>query len=227
MGLAPFSIGAQVSCSDGICGKLARVIVDPVARALTHLVVEHKHHRGLGRLVPIELVETNGEQVHLHCTTAQFEQLDDAEETHFLPVGKDDWGYGPGHTMAWPYYGLGLAGGMGMGRAGSMGVGGMLLGVENAPHPVVSDRVPLGEVEVRRGDKVHASDGEIGSVQGLVIEQQDHHVTHVLHHEGHLGGRKQVAIPVGAWTRVSDWIGVELTRKQVQDLPPVDLSSSP
>lgn len=64
--------------------------------------------------------------------------------------------------------GMGMAGGMSM--AGGMGVGGMLGGVENAPQLVVSDRVPLGEVQVRRGDKVHASDGEIGSVQGLVID---------------------------------------------------------
>lgn len=103
----------------------------------------------------------------------------------------------------------------------------MLGGGEVAPQPVVSDRVPLGEVQIRRGDKVHASDGEIGSVQGLVIDSRDHHVTHVLLQEGHLWGRKQVAIPIGAVTSVTDGIRAELTQQQVQDLPPVDLSSSP
>lgn len=229
---AQFSIGADVSCSDGVCGELARVIVDPVARALTHLVVKPKHHRGLGRLVPVELVEPNGEQIRLRCTTAQFEQLEDAQETHFLPISSDQWGYGPGHALAWPYYGAGLAGGMGgMGMVGGMGMaggmGGMLLGVEHAHQPVVSDRVPLGEVEIQRGDTVHASDGEIGSVQGLVIGPQDRHVTHVLLQEGHLWGRKQVAIPIGAVTSVTDGILVQLTKQQVHDLPAVDLSLSP
>lgn len=28
-----FTIGAETSCSDGKCGKVSRVVVDPVARA--------------------------------------------------------------------------------------------------------------------------------------------------------------------------------------------------
>jgi sporulation protein YlmC with PRC-barrel domain len=74
---------------------------------------------------------------------------------------------------------------------------------------------------------VHATDGEIGSVQGLVIDPKDHHVTHVLLKEGHLWGRKQVAIPIGAASRVSDEVRVGMTRQQVEDLPPVDLGSIP
>lgn len=224
-----FVIGTQVSCSDGVCGELTRVIVDPVARALTHLVVAPKHHRGLGRLVPVELLEANGDPVRLRCTRAQFEQLEDAQETHFLPVSGDQWGYGPGGAWAWPYYGSGLAGGMGVGGMGrtvsGIGAGGMLGGVE--PQSVVSDRVPPGEVEIRRGDKVHASDGEIGAVQGLVTDPPGHHVTHVLLQEGHLWGRKQVAIPIGAVTSVTDGMRVKLTKQEVRDLPPVELSSSP
>jgi hypothetical protein len=38
-----FAIGRDVSCSDGLSGELSRVVVDPVARELTHLVVEPKH----------------------------------------------------------------------------------------------------------------------------------------------------------------------------------------
>jgi hypothetical protein len=49
---------------------------------------------------------------------------------------------------------------------------------------------PLNEVEVRRGEHVHATDGDIGRVQGLVIDPSDHHVTHVLLQEGHLWGRR-------------------------------------
>ena len=37
---ATFTIGAAAVCSDGPCGAVSRVVVDPVARELTHLVVE-------------------------------------------------------------------------------------------------------------------------------------------------------------------------------------------
>jgi hypothetical protein len=34
-----FITGSSVSCSDGPCGELTRVVVDPAARTVTHLVV--------------------------------------------------------------------------------------------------------------------------------------------------------------------------------------------
>jgi hypothetical protein len=212
-----FRIGAQVCCSDGVCGDLRRVVIDPVARTLTHLVVEPKRRHGLGRLVPIELVDRNGKQVHLRCRRARFDQLDDAEETQFLPVSSYAWGYGTGQVSSWPYYGLVADGG---GVSGGSGL-------ENAPHAIVSDRGPLGEVEVRRGDKVYARDGGIGSVQGLVVDPRDHHVTHVLLQEGHLWDRQQVTVPIGAVTSVLDGIHVKLTKQEVHDLPPVNLRMSP
>jgi sporulation protein YlmC with PRC-barrel domain len=88
---------------------------------------------------------------------------------------------------------------------------------------VTYDNVPLDEVEVRRGEHVHAADGDIGRVQGLVIDASNHHVTHVLLQEGHLYGRKEVAIPISAVTGVDDGIQLSITKQQVQDLPPVDV----
>ena len=41
-GPTEFTIGSEVCSSDGPCGELARVVIDPVARALTHLVVGPK-----------------------------------------------------------------------------------------------------------------------------------------------------------------------------------------
>ena len=207
-----FTIGVEASCTDGVCGEVIRVVVDPVARTVTHLVVEPKHRQGLGRLVPLDLVDTTPEEVRLRCTTAVFEQLDAAEETQFLPGSSGYGGYGPGQMLSWPYYGLG------MGMAGGMG-----MGVGGVPQSVTYDTVPLGEVAVRRGEQVHATDGDIGRVQGLVIDPRDHHVTHVLLQEGHLWGRKEVAIPIGAVTGVNDGIRLNITKQEVQDLPSVDI----
>ena len=41
-----FTIGAGASCTDGVCGQVTRVVVDPLTRAVTHLVVEPKHRSG-------------------------------------------------------------------------------------------------------------------------------------------------------------------------------------
>lgn len=210
-----FTIGNDVSCSDGICGELTRVVVDPVAQTLTHLVVDPKHGQKMARLVPVDLVESAEQTIQLRCTTAEFDALEHAEETRFLPGATGQWGYEQGQMISLPYYGLGI---------GGMGVGGMGLGSMNAsPQAITRDRVPVGEVGVRRGEQVHATDGDIGRVQGLVVDRADHHVTHVLLEEGHLWGKKEVAIPIGAVTGVEDGVRLSITKDEVGALPPVEL----
>lgn len=234
-GTAQFTIGTAVAGSDGDIGKLTRVVVDPIARAVTHLVVEPRHLEGLSRLVPVGLVDAvTPEQVRLGIGSDAFERLDPGEETQFLPLSPHpaaspgsagppgpagDQEYGPGEALSWPYYSLALES-RGFGP-GSLGVAGGI------PLAVTYDKVPLGEVAIRRGEHVHATDGEIGRVQGLVIDTSDQHVTHVLLQEGHLWGRKEVAIPVSAVARVEDGIWLKISKQDVQNLPPVGITHPP
>ena len=186
-----FAMGATASCVDGPGGKVSRVIIDPATETVTHLVIEPKHRFGVGRLVPLDLVETTAGDIRLRCTVEEFGALEPAQETELV----DD-------------------------VTGSLGLGGL-----NTPPPVpviIQDVVPLGEADVDRGEPVHALDGEIGRVQGFLVDPNDHRVTHVLLEEGHLWGRKKVSIPVSAVTGVENGIQLSLTRKQVEDLPPAD-----
>jgi sporulation protein YlmC with PRC-barrel domain len=205
-----YEIGATVSCSDGACGELVRVVLNPVARTITHLVVEPTHRQGQERLVPVDLVDAGAREIRLRCSASEFDKLEYAEETHFFSEGGEDLGYGNGEVSIWPYYGLGTE------------IGG---GIGQGPRAYFTSRVPAGEVEVRRGEQVHATDGDIGRVQGLVIDPSDHHVTHVLLQEGHLWGKKEVAIPMGSVRAVDpEGVHLELTRDEVRDLPPVALA---
>ena len=217
-----FRIGSEVACSDGVCGELRRVVVDPVARAVTHLVVEPRHRAGPARLVPVDLVESAANDIVLRCTTPEFDALPSAEETQFLPGTGDEWGYGPQDTLALPFYSLGGTDGGPLGPIGPIGP----VGVGVGPQAFTFDRVPVGEVEVRRGEHVHATDGAIGRVRGLVIDPRDHHVTHVLLDEGHLWGQKRVAIPIGAVTGVEDGVRLNLSKDEVRELPAVDLAEN-
>lgn len=210
-----FMIGAEASCTDGACGRVTRVVLDPIARALTHVVIAPPHRPGLGRLVPLDLIDASAEVIRLRCTLAEFEQLDSAEETQFLRGPSNYDVYSPEHIISWPYYGLGSAGG----AIGEV--------YPEAVQTVTYDAVPLGEVEIRRGDHVHATDGSIGRVEGLVVESGSGHVTHVLLQEGHLWGRKEVAIPIKAVDHVGDLaIHLSITKQEVGDLPPVSIDRS-
>ncbi len=199
-----FTIGTSVRCRDGDCGQLIRIVVNPVAREVTQIVVEPKHRSGLGRLVPLPLVVSSTDTIELSCTLAEFEELEFAEETRFLPGTELLPGYGSSQVLSLPYFGLGV-------------------GNVAAP-PVTIDTLPLGEVAVRRDEVVHATDGEIGRVEGLVIATATNHVTHILLQEGHLWGRKKVAIPIGAVAGIDvGGLRLKVTKKEVEGLPPVDV----
>ena len=91
---AAFTIGARASCSDGSCGEVRRLIIDPATDAVTHLVIQPGHRGEAGRLVPVHLVETAAGEIRLRCTLAQFDQLDYAEEFDLVegPMpGNDDF----------------------------------------------------------------------------------------------------------------------------------------
>jgi hypothetical protein len=188
-----FLIGAAASCSDGPVGEVRRIIFDPATRTVTHLVVEAKHHEQPGRLVPVDLVETTAEDILLRCTIAEFGRLDPAEEADMVE--------GRGAGIPNP-------------------AGRTPMGVSRPARVTVEDVVPVGEEEVRPGDRVHALDGEIGQVHGFLVDP-DHQVTHVLLREGHFWGRREVAIPISAVTGAEGGIRLNLTKQQIENLPPV------
>jgi sporulation protein YlmC with PRC-barrel domain len=196
-----FTIGAEVSCADGPCGRLTRVVIDPVAMVVTHLTVDPRHGHEPARLVPLALVESAAGEIRLRCGAAEFDRLAPAEESRFIAGDADVPDYRTTDVVFWPHYSY-------RGARGYLDT---------------AETIPPGELEVKRGEDVHATDGHIGRVDGLVIDPDSHHVTHVLLQEGHLWGRKEVAIPVSAVRRVADRIEVSLPKQQVQELPPVDV----
>ena len=208
----PFAIGADARCADGVCGKVTHVVVDPVKRTVTHLVVEPRHRPGLGRLVPLDLVDAATlKEVRLHCTRAEFDQLGFAEDTDFAPRASLDQysGYSAEQMLMLPYY-------------SPIGGEDMPQTREDEPTGAYGSLAP-GEVDVRRNERVYATDGEIGRVEGLVVESGSHHVSHVLLQEGHLFGRREVAIPIGAVTGVVDGVQLNITKQQAESLPLVNI----
>jgi hypothetical protein len=198
-----FTIGTEASCSDEAVGRVSRLIVDPLAEKVTHLVVEPEHSEtpagsSLSTSSTVRQARSGSAALRLSSrSSAPRRRL----SSYRSASGYEGFGRGPGLVGYWPYYRLG---------------GGTLAQV------VTRDTVPLGEVDVRRGHYVNATGGDSGRVQVLVIDPS-RHVTHVLIQEGHLWGRKEVAIRVDAVASASDGIQLTIAKHQVQDLKPVDI----
>lgn len=199
----PFTIGADARCADGACGQVSRIIVNPVTREVTHLAVDPTYRRGPGRLVPVDLVDAATGQIRLRCTLAEFQALRPDQEGGGAP-DLDPTGGNPSNQVRW--------------------VLGPMHDPGDAGQGITVDYVPSGEVDIRRELIACATDGEIGRVQGLIVEPGGHRITHVLLQEGHLRGRRQVAIPIGAVTKIGALlIHLSLTKHQVKELPPADM----
>jgi hypothetical protein len=199
--LFEIDIGARVTCADGPCGAIGAVVIDPVARAVTHLVVVPAGAPGLARLVPIALVSPQTGAIRLSCTRAAWFRLPYVEETELVPA--EVFGYEPG-DWAWPY-----------------------VEVEDATVPVEYDALPPREVELRRGARVHAADGALGRVDGFVVHPENGSMTQVLLRVGRLWQRRTVALPVDSLRVDDEGVHVALSRREITSLPPASLRAAP
>ena len=70
--------------------------------------------------------------------------------------------------------------------------------------------------------KVRASDGQIGLVGGLISDESGETVTHLILQEGHLWGKKEVALALSAVDRVEgDVVYLKLDKKAIERLPTI------
>lgn len=199
-------IGTDAVCSDGYRGEVQGVVIDPASGTVTHVVVEPKGRSGLARLVPFDLADMQPGQLALRCSQTEFKNLDAAEETlaEFVP------GYPVPVQLLPP----------GWRDAGGPTVAGG--SIPRIPEQEIIDIVPPGEVAERRGDHVHATDGDVGEVHALRVDPRSRQVTHVLLREGPVWARKEVAIPFGQVSGFDGGLQLTMTRQQVRDLPRVD-----
>jgi sporulation protein YlmC with PRC-barrel domain len=208
-------LGSRVRCTDGVFGELADVVVDPTTRRVTHLVVCPRHRPEDARLVPIARANPDAatSEVQLDATVEEIGRLEALRESAYLridefPAQDPDWDVGIEESFALPYF---------TADDGFSGVP-----VESDPHVMVQyDRVPKGDVEIRRASTVTSADGHVvGHVDGLMVDLT--HVTHVVLKHGHLWGKREVAIPIPDVAKVeSDNVVLKLSRDAVGALSPV------
>jgi len=204
-------LDGHVETSDGARGTLADVIIDPVRRAVTHVVVRAGDPDPTARLVPLALVSVDAAwKCTLSCTTAEFEQLEAVQGYAYLPVDERpapdaDWDVGVEDVVMMPSY-----------QGADLGV----YTAEIDPNVGVTyDRVPKGEVEIRRTSVVASSDEhELGAVDAVVVE--DGRITHVVVEKGHLWWHRAVSVPIeSVATLETNAIGLSLGKAEFGKLP--------
>ena len=82
------------------------------------------------------------------------------------------------------------------------------------------DTVPKGEVEIRRASSVVTADERYaGDVDGFIVDERGD-ISHFVLERGHLWGRREITVPIGAVTKVeSDTVTVGLSVEEIDKLP--------
>lgn len=200
-------VDARVECTDGPCGKSLGVIGERGTRILTHFVVEDETlpYPPYQRLVSVEhVVETTRDLIRLGCTKAEVGDMDPFIRTRYIQKKKQDYSL--------------YEGGEGASDNAST-VGGSYTKQEET-------LIPEGELGVSGGTRVEATDGHVGHVSELLMDEGTGQLTHVVLEEGHLWGKKEVTLPASAVDRVEgDTMYLNLDKAAVHSLPAVPVKS--
>ena len=210
------SLGAPVYGVDGEIGVLADLVVDPRSRRVTHLVVEPRHHAALARLVPIELAiheDTDDARLKLLCSAQELRRLPEVHELSYdrlynLPVEDPDWDVGIAEVLALP---------------GDDGPGLLPEQPVMSPPPLIYDRIPKGEAELRRGSPVITADGRrVGRVAELVAGEGDR-ITALVVRRRWLQRPRRLTIPAGAVASVeTDVVRLRVAKRELNATPGVE-----
>ncbi len=196
---------AQVECTDGVCGRSAYVLINPVIDKVTHLVVR-EDASSIEYIVPVDLLDkTIADKIQLRCNKAELKKMPPFIKTTFIEEKVPDMKYnypgglyGGGSYFYLPY-----------------------VATERTEYKATEhQQIPPGELAVRRGTRVEATNGFIGKVDEFVVNPENSHITHLVMREGHLWGKKDVTIPVSEIRDThDDTVFLKLDKHQIEALP--------
>jgi hypothetical protein len=199
-------LNAQIECTDGMCGHSVCVLINPLNDQVTHVVVEEASFPNTEYMVPVDIIsETIADTIRLHCSKAEMEKMDLFLKTKVIEVKapENSFWYSSGSYGLGSYYYLPYV------------TPGMIMQM-----PMEQPQIPPGEMAVRRGTLVHATDGDVGKVDEFVVNPENGHITHLVMREGHLWGKKDVIIPVSAMGESrEDTVFLKLDKHQIESLP--------
>jgi sporulation protein YlmC with PRC-barrel domain len=200
-------LNVQVECTDGAYGHSVFVLINPIIDQVTHLVVKEDSSPNKEYIVPVDFVtETKADTIRLRCSKAELEKMEPFIKTTVieekLPKGVSVGMYGTGLYYI-PY----------------------VTTEKTVYESVENQQIPPGELAVRRGTRVEATDGDVGHVDEFVINPENGHITHLVLREGHPWGKKDVIIPVSAVGNTrEDTVFLKIDKHQIESLPTFPLN---
>lgn len=193
-------LDVDVQCADGRCGRSTYIILNPATEQVTHFVVRERQAPHEERSVPVGwITNSTPDVILLDRTKAELAELAPFEQTEYVQTDIPQYATDPKLTMLWPY----------------------VVPVKRMVDEKVK-RIPPGELAVRRGARVRATDGRVGHVDEFIVGPKSGNITHLVMRERNLLGQKEVCIPLANIDRIEeDTVFLKLDKKSVRALPAI------
>jgi sporulation protein YlmC with PRC-barrel domain len=187
-------INARLMCTDGLCGRVMAIIVEPDTDQVTHLVVRTRHFPAMEVLVPLGVVtKVSDDAVQIDRSSAKLAHLERFTEIEYVNLADPE----AAHAALEGSY----AGHIKWAQA-RPGLEMLELGTQDVP--VEHELVPEGEMALHRGSHVVASDGRRGVIEELLIDPHSGEITHLIMQDGHLWAKHERTVPVSEIERIED-----------------------
>jgi len=193
------SFNAEVICSDGPCGNLNHIILKSANEEITYLVIREEPY-GQEYLVPIEtLSKSTHDQIWLKCTSDELLSMPAFKKEEFVP--RSIFNYQVKPYLITPHAVL----------------PGLYI-------PIQVEQIPAGELSVKKGACVEASDGQVGFVDEFLLSPDNKCISHLILRQGHLWGQRDVTIPMEQVERLEeDTVYLKISKSEVESLPTVPI----
>jgi sporulation protein YlmC with PRC-barrel domain len=192
-------IKARVYAGGESCGETVCVVVNPASERVTDVVVELSGGHARQVLVPLHNIRAvKGNQIELDLDCEDVRRLPVFKRTDFFEV-EVPVGFAGGPFVMWPY-----------------------VVPELRRVPIDTEMVPPDELAIHRGAEVISNQGPVGKVDEFLIDPESEQITHLVMHEGHLWGQRDVLIPVASIKRMDDdEVHVKLDKAEIEALPQI------
>ena len=92
--------------------------------------------------------------------------------------------------------------------------------------PIEAELIPAGEMAVRKGAWVEATDGHIGRVEEFLVDPSDRHITHLVLEEGQWH-KKVLTLPLSEIVYMNeDYIYLKLNKQTIKSLTAIPVKSN-
>lgn len=177
--MKPILLGTSVDCADGRAGRVRAIVLDPVAKRVSMLVVDVPtglSHRSV--LVPISKVaRTTAEHVELLMTRGELSAMDPYTSERYVQTMLHDEMIASASGLSTTFPAL------------------VTEVVEDKVHDALT---PPGHLVFGPGCDVFATDGKAGIVAGFWTDDADAALAKLVVGHGHLWRRSQTAVSMNA-----------------------------